>query len=940
MAADRVVVTGFALTGLLVLFAGRAFQLQIIHGDRYATATEQARVINEILPPRRGRILDRSGTPIADTRPVYHASVVFEDLVLRGRLARDVVWWTLDERRFGTLLADLRGRLRLAAGTDLQDVVTRELLGHPATALRWGPRRGEGAIALVSVDRRAFDPQRPMAEDEDGPGIAALAEGDQLQEDPVTALEAEVRARWNLPVQILREDAWRAACAVLDRDFRLEDTPSADLLAPFSPAFVLALPGQPELRLRLLAEDQRTQALAAIATVADVSPNRLEARFHRALAEALAARPVAAGPRLYGPASQAEIIAPRLPRGTTLAELTINGVPGGRERILLIQGDPPQVDGVYGQLTRRLAASLGLDAVTLQSLIERHAEPMRSRACEQAWGIHPMPLDHERLNRLGDGLAAALTDFGRATTRLEVDQRLAKARLVADKGWVGRTRRDALRLFADIPGAFAVRFAGRDAEPPREFKKRYDDAVAELPGLTVSVDVGRAYPQGDTLCHTLGTLGPDPADPEGPSVGRWGLEATYDTILRGVAGSRLRIRTPEGLQVAREEKPLDGADLVTEIDLDSQKAAEDGLSNLLEIATTLGTATDRMERAQAVGRGRGGFVLIDCHTGGLLALASNPRYSYDQLGEDYQKLIKDPAEPLIDHACSPGQPPGSSFKILTALACLEYGVINPGAEIYCKGYMAMVGNQKVLRDHAPAGTYDLVTAIQMSSNVYFATIGATLGPQRLTDIAAKVGLGRRNALDVAQQPPDDPRHLPTPATIRRIRPREPTWYPSDTWRMSIGQFSAASPLQCVAIAAAVANGGHIVRPFLVKPLGDVTVTDLHIKKEWLDDVRLGMEKVTANEPHSTAKLLVLQGPAAGIKVAAKTGTAEWGSSATREAGKTPDHAWMIGYAPADNPTVAFACYIHSGTYGGQACTPVVKKVLEAYFAKYGRDGHR
>ena len=158
--------------------------------------------------------------------------------------------------------------------------------------------------------------------------------------------------------------------------------------------------------------------------------------------------------------------------------------------------------------------------------------------------------------------------------------------------------------------------------------------------------------------------------------------------------------------------------------------------------------------------------------------------------------------------------------------------------------------------------------------------------------------------------------------------------------MAIGQFAAASPLQCVSIASTVANGGHIVTPFLVKPLGETQVKDLHIRKAWLDDVRRGMERVTANEPGSTAKLLVLQGAAAGIKVAAKTGTAEWGSAATRASGKTPDHAWMIGYAPADNPVVAFACFVHSGTFGGQACSPIVKRVLETYFTKYGRDGHR
>jgi len=96
-----------------------------------------------------------------------------------------------------------------------------------------------------------------------------------------------------------------------------------------------------------------------------------------------------------------------------------------------------------------------------------------------------------------------------------------------------------------------------------------------------------------------------------------------------------------------------------------------------------------------------------------------------------------------------------------------------------------------------------------------------------------------------------------------------------------------------------------------------------------------MELVTDNEPHATGKLLVLEGDAEGIKVAAKTGTSEAGGNEELH----PDNAWMIGYAPADNPTVAFACFIHSGTFGGSACTPIVKRVLEAYFTKYGRGGH-
>jgi cell division protein FtsI/penicillin-binding protein 2 len=203
-------------------------------------------------------------------------------------------------------------------------------------------------------------------------------------------------------------------------------------------------------------------------------------------------------------------------------------------------------------------------------------------------------------------------------------------------------------------------------------------------------------------------------------------------------------------------------------------------------------------------------------------------------------------------------------------------------------------------------------------------------------MASFFGLGRNNSLDVADQRPGV---LPRPSTLARIRPKEPKWLPSDDWRLGIGQFLTASPLQIACLGAAVANGGRVVSPFLVKPATQPVVKDLHIRKSHLDELRRGMELVTANQQGSTAKLLVLEGPAAGIKVAAKTGTSEWGSSASREAGRTPDHAWMVGYAPANNPTVAFAVYIHSGTSGGQASSAVIKKVLERYFTKYGRSGH-
>ena len=934
----RIIVLGLMITGMALLFAGRLFQLQVIEGARYSQSVDQSRVITEVIQPRRGRILDRTGAPIADTRQVYDAAVVFSDLEVPGRLRSAYTIWQLDERHLGELLADLTGRVRLPPGDSLRELVVRELTDHPAVALRSGPRRGDDRLAILSLPKDALNPYRG---DEDGAEPALLAEGDLFGEDPVAALEREISQRWNLSCTVLTEPVFQAAAALLDRDFHLPGPEhAADLLDPFAPGFTVGLPladgKTQDTRLRLLVADQRTQAEAALARVAESSPALVRERLARAIDEAKLASPVPPSPVYYAASIAAEAIAPRLPRGTVMQQIAFSGVPGARERILLIQGDPPDGEGLYTQLTRRVAANLGIDAVSLQSLIESHAEALKPRAADQKWRTRLLVLDNDRMDALADGLARELTHFGKPTTRLEVDKLLARARRTADQAWSGQTHRDPIRLFRDIPQAFAIRFAGRDAEPPRDLLKRYDDSAAELPGLTVATTTGRAYPFGSTLCHTLGTVGAEAGEREAPATGRWGLELRYDQQLRGLPGSRVRIRTADGVRLAALDPALDGQDLTTELDLEVQTIAEDSLEHYTELAEALGSLTDKMERAKSVGKARGGFVLLDCQSGAILAMASNPRYTYDELRTNFSEMTKDPAEPLIDHAAIPDQPPGSSFKILTALACLEYGVINPGQEIWCQGFMAMDKGKKVLRDHAPAGNYDLAEAIQMSSNVYFATIGAKLGPERLVDIADKIGLGRNNALDVPQQRPG---LLPRPDDIARVRPGEPHWIRNDTWRMSIGQFATASPLQCACIAAVVANGGHIVKPYLVRPATQSEVIDLHIKKEWLADVREGMERVTANLDHSTAKLLVLQGASAGIKVAAKTGTAEWGSSAQREAGLRPDHAWMIGYAPADNPTVAFACFIHSGTFGGQACTPVVKRVLEAYFAKYGRAGH-
>ncbi len=930
----------FTLAGFAFLV--RLFQLQVLEGSMHALAVERSLVVVEPLPARRGRILDRTGTAMAETKPMYHLSVVMAELEIEGRARREQDLWQLDRRHFDALVGDLTTRLRwVNRPKSLKDTLLDDILAHPGTAVRLGARAESGTLGLVAVERSLLAPGKG---DEDA--VRRLVEGDLLTEEPLDALVREIHVRWQIEAQAVPEAGFIAACDEVDRELDLAGDHAASVLDPFTDRCTMSYPlgdGRNEtVALRLILSERRQQAEITLARVSGREVEVIRERLDRALSRAARKPPV--GSRYYAASADADQVAPLLPIDAALDEIDLPDVVGARERIIIIQGDPQGSEGLLTQLSRRLAASLGTrDPILIQALIENHAERIGPAGSGREHRIYHLVLDPEKLSRLIDGLATRLTAQGRPMPAIEIERRLAELRRLAERELSGRTRRDPIPILRDVPHALAVRLCGTGGQPPDSLRRLYDGADAALPGLTIATDVGRSYPFPKSAPHIIGMLTRS-GDGSDSLRGTNGLEARYDAILRGSPGGRIRARTPDGFVTLRDTDPLPGTDLLTEIDMEMQMLAEDSLERYIELAGALDPDgnTEKMQAAFAVGKGRAGFCMIDCRTGGIIALASNPTFELAGIANHYAELLKDPRQPLIDHAAVAEQPPGSSFKILTALCALENGLMVPGENVWCQGYMAMSHGKPVLRDHAPAGTYDLAEAIQISSNVYFAImadrIGKRLGQAVLPEYARRVGIGWVNALDVSSQRVG-PLALPTPENLSVIRPKEPNWYPSDTWRMGIGQNCQASPLNVVPIAAAVANGGHVVRPFLVRPDTGPVVTDLSIKAAYLDDVRTGMENVTSNLPGATAKRLQLEGEAAGIKVAAKTGTAEWGSPDSRAAGRTPDHAWLIGYAPADSPTVAFAVFIHSGTFGGKACVPVAKRVLERYFAKYGKQGH-
>jgi len=962
MIAQRLWILAGVFVLLAAVFVARLVQLQLLHGDDYDADVQAARRIVDLLPAPRGRILDRSGLPLVDNRPSYHVAVVLRELELPRIRQRRVPFLVLDRRALELLAADLAGTLDRGTG-ELRALLEEEFLRSPGVGLRRGEELPAVDLGLLALER-ALLVAAEGAEDGPDPAWSALAESGLLRDDPREALEREFALRREQTAHLLDSEEFAALSRELGDPERI-DIPGdevARMLTPFAPQVALRIPGiagEPEATAtwRVFEDERLGRAASVLGRYAGRSSRAVEEH----LVELLERERTPADPDawFFVPASRTPELAARLPAGVSPRELALEGTPPGRERLLVIQGRDREVDAprdCFLGLVDRLAVQLAIPdrAAWLAALIEHHARVENTATLERHHRRHLVAFDGVKLADFAAGLARRLAAGGETADPLDVRRALTLARRTAEREWRGSTRHDPIPVFEDISHELALSLGGLAAAPPRAQARAYQVTDPDLPGLRVLRETGRRYRFPGSASHLIGYLGgitsvydPDTAlamglDPAG-WIGRSGLEAEYDEILQGVVGRRVRRRVAEGWEVVEHLPPAAGHDLVLELDSDLQRSAEDALGRWLELADELGLATDKMRAArERANHGRAGMVLMDVDSGAILALASRPGFDLRAVRRDYEELADPelhPGAPLHDHASEAAQPCGSSMKVLTALIGLKEGAIEPHTEIFSKGHMHVTpGGTRVLREHSPFSprSYDVVQALQKSSNVFFATVGERVGKAQLCAYQRAFGFGRRHALDVGWQRPGI---LPSPDNIARIAPHEPYWTPYRTWSQAIGQGLSASPLQLVVVAAAPANGGRIVTPYLWRDARVPAPRDFGLPDGDLAAVRRGMEAVC--EPGGTASSLRLDVDGRDVAVAAKTGTSEWGSSETRAEGLTPDHAWLIGYAPVERPLVAFAIYVHAGTSGGRAGTGIAKQVLEDYFAKYpGPDGHR
>jgi len=461
---------------------------------------------------------------------------------------------------------------------------------------------------------------------------------------------------------------------------------------------------------------------------------------------------------------------------------------------------------------------------------------------------------------------------------------------------------------------------------PPDWLQKVETHPDELKMLRVETELRRDYPNGPLASHAVGYVGllseeeaaalqlrdPDPFI----EVGKAGVEKTANAVLMGENGRRTaqvnamgrevedpRLRLP-GVGVQKE--PVPGKPVRLNLDLELQRIL-----------------------TEAFGEETGAAVFMNPFTGEILAWVSVPGFdpnlfSHTISAKDWQSLAEDPRHPLLNRPIQGSYPAGSTFKPFVALVGLEEGVLTPGTTFYCPGGWDYGGHTFHCWAKGGHGRVDLLTAIQNSCNVFFYHAGDRVGIERLAKWGALFGLGNRTGVDL---PGEGSGILPSPAwkLSRNMGP----WYPGETLPVSIGQgYLTVTPLQLLSFYATIATGGKRYQPRLLSGEPRL-ISSVEVSPSTLEVIREGLERVVTS---GTGKACHIPG----LTVCAKTGTAQVVEASagkdTKLLDKTiRDHAWFAGFAPRENPQVAFVVLVEHGGHGGDVGARIARAGLEYLF---------
>jgi penicillin-binding protein 2 len=448
---------------------------------------------------------------------------------------------------------------------------------------------------------------------------------------------------------------------------------------------------------------------------------------------------------------------------------------------------------------------------------------------------------------------------------------------------------------------------------------RLAEAGEDLPGIGVETQPMRYYAESNSMSHAMGYVWvPSPRDVErlekdgyqaAAYVGKGGIERAYETSLMGEPGA-------EHVEVDARRRPI-------------RVVGRDNAVPGRQLGLTLDAKLQHIATQALAGRGLAGSVVaIEPSTGEVLCLASSPTYdqSVFQGGisqDEWATLTSDETKPMLNRAIQSAYAPGSTFKIVTSIAAAQAGIFDPNRTTFCDGaYHLGTHDFRCLGHH---GSLNFRDAFTRSCNVYFATLGHTLGRERILEAAQAVGLGARTGIELTGETRGD---LPDERWLKRAR-KPAVWYGGDAINASIGQGAVnVTTLQMANLVSLVANHGTNYTPHMVR----------EIRGDEPNSTRQSVEPKVAHHidlPDSfwqtleDAMLNVINSGTArsaqipGLSWGGKTGTAEHGKTKT-------SHAWFVGIAPMVAPKIAICVMIESGGHGGEAAAPVAREVVKAY----------
>jgi len=452
---------------------------------------------------------------------------------------------------------------------------------------------------------------------------------------------------------------------------------------------------------------------------------------------------------------------------------------------------------------------------------------------------------------------------------------------------------------------------------------------ARFPFLSIEVAPRRVYLGNDLAGHALGFVGEvspelmakEPGKYEiGEIIGRNGFEAARNDRLKGQDGARQILVDHLGREVALfgRQDPKPGRSVYLTLD--------GGMQQILK---------------EAYGQEQGAGVVIDLRDGGILAMYSNPSLDpnifLDRLTqEDVEQYYQNPSRPMLNRAIQGIYPPGSTFKLLVALAALEKGIITPATTFTCHGHKTFYNRE--FRCDATHGTLNLVQAIAHSCDIYFYELGARLDVDDIHATAVKYGLTERTGVDL---PHEVVSRVPSREWKKRARPKDPKWYAGETISVAIGQgANGLTPIGLARFYAMLATKGKLLTPHLYygtrnEDSGQLELFQPPAPRETGLDPRIwatldeGLYQVVQN---GTARGLKIPG----LDIAGKTGTSQVTTFVDKAhygqlAKKLRDNALFAGYAPRENPQIAFAFVVENAGFGASSAAPIAKRMCEYWF---------